>query len=459
MSEEKLYPYQLQGASFLSSKKYALLADEMGLGKTIQTIRALDDINAMKVLIICPTSARYNWEEEFHEWQKTPRSTNQIQYLIDIPTTDNVQIVSFNYVTENYKILNKIKWDVVVVDEAHFAKSFAASRTRAIMGKEGVIRHAKRAWFLSGTPMPNDPSELWVLLYTLGVTRDNYHVFVKKFCITRQTSYGLKIEGANKIAMPALKGMLKQIMLRRKKVDVEIQLPKIRYYRHYVEPGEIDLEITMGFAQYYFPKNREHELNLRLNKESEKLRAMVENINARQTSDQQLGAALSIEQSVSAIRRVIGLKKVDGAVHHIKEKFRVRKIKKIVVFAIHRDVIESLRVKLKDFNPVTLYGGTSAKTRERNIKRFQTTEKYKIFIGNILAAGTAIDLTVAHDVVFVEQDWVPGNNAQAVMRCHRIGQKENVTVSFLALADSIDARLMQIIARKTKDITEIMDVD
>jgi SNF2 family DNA or RNA helicase len=80
-----------------------------------------------------------------------------------------------------------------------------------------------------------------------------------------------------------------------------------------------------------------------------------------------------------------------------------------------------------------------------------------VFIGNIHAAGTAITLTAAHHVWFVEQDWVPGNNAQAIMRCHRIGQKNNVSVQFISLDNSLDHTIMLILKRKTRELTEIFD--
>ena len=94
----------------------------------------------------------------------------------------------------------------------------------------------------------------------------------------------------------------------------------------------------------------------------------------------------------------------------------------------------------------------------QNVDSFQNNKKTRVFIGNITAAGTAITLTAAHNVVFAECEWVPAMMAQAAMRCHRIGQKNPVTIRFFSLSNSIDERISEKIKRKTKELTEIFDV-
>jgi SWI/SNF-related matrix-associated actin-dependent regulator 1 of chromatin subfamily A len=164
-----------------------------------------------------------------------------------------------------------------------------------------------------------------------------------------------------------------------------------------------------------------------------------------------------VADSISTLRRYMGLQKVEPIVEMVKAAFKAKAYEKLVIFAIHRDVIENLRVGLRELKPVVLYGGTDPEKRQRNIDRFQNNPACKVFIGNIQAAGTAITLTAAHNVWFVEQDWVPGNNAQAVMRCHRIGQENPVTVRFISLDQSLDHAVMLILKRKVRDLTQIFD--
>jgi SNF2 family DNA or RNA helicase len=102
-------------------------------------------------------------------------------------------------------------------------------------------------------------------------------------------------------------------------------------------------------------------------------------------------------------------------------------------------------------------GAIDPATRQRNVDNFMKNPKYKVFIGNIQAAGTAITLTSAHNIVFIEQDWVPGNNAQAAMRVHRIGQTKPVHVRVLYLPDTIDEKIARILKCKTRDLIALFD--
>ena len=451
----KPFPYQLDGASFLAGKNHALLGDEMGLGKTAQAILGLEHVRAGKVLIVCPSVARVNWLREFKDWATTDRDFVIPFKISDRPRATQSVICSFDYALANVDILRQEHWDALIVDECHFLKNHTAKRSAALMGKRGLIRAAARTWLLSGTPAPNHAGELWILLYTFGATPLKYDAFVDRFCITSNTSYGIKIHGTNTARIPELRQLLKKIMLRRLKKDVMKQLPPISYQNCLVEPGPVDVEILPSFTHYMIPVDRRDELKDEITRQAELLNTVYTNMKPKEVD--KLAAMQSIWDSVSILRRYVGLQKCRDAIEHINNIFINKHAEKIVIFAIHRDVIETLRVGLRKHGAVCLYGGTDPKKRQKNIDRFQNNPKCKIFIGNISAAGTAITLTAAHHVFFVEQDWVPGNNAQAVMRCHRIGQENPVTVKFFALADSLDSHIMFLVKKKTMELTQIFD--
>jgi SWI/SNF-related matrix-associated actin-dependent regulator of chromatin subfamily A-like protein 1 len=221
-----------------------------------------------------------------------------------------------------------------------------------------------------------------------------------------------------------------------------------------VEPGEVDLPIQSSFAQYFYPHDKTAELFEKLRKETEILDTINERL--RFTKDG-MKALEALASSVSTLRRYVGLQKVEPVAELVASELKSKAYEKVVIFAIHRDVIEGLRIKLSKFKPVTLYGGTVPESRQRNIDKFMNNPKTQVFIGNIIACGTAITLTSAHQVIFLEQDWVPGNNAQAAMRCHRIGQQHPVAVRFIGLADSLDEKISRVLKRKTEDLTEIFD--
>jgi SWI/SNF-related matrix-associated actin-dependent regulator 1 of chromatin subfamily A len=95
--------------------------------------------------------------------------------------------------------------------------------------------------------------------------------------------------------------------------------------------------------------------------------------------------------------------------------------------------------------------------KQRAIDRFQNQDKYRVFIGHIVAAGSTITLTRAHEVVLIEPSWVPAENAQAVMRCHRIGQDKPVRVRIYSVAGSTDEDINAALRRKIADLTKIFD--
>lgn len=450
---EALLPYQETGHKWLMKKRWALLADDMGLGKSCQTIAAADGLSAQRILVICPAVARVNWRRQFALWSVfwEERDFKVCYTLTDSPSERC--IVSYEYVSANYLLLRQWEWDLVVVDEVQFAKSTGAERAKAVFGKKGVIRNTKRLWALSGTPSPNNNSELWILLYTFGVTDLPYEDFVRRYCISYNANGRRFIKGNNREMDAEVRGLLSKIMLRRKKEEVMKDLPPIFYEDVVVEAGEVDLEIETSFQEYY-PAERRAELETILENDR---RLVTETVQRLSFTKSGLKVLEGIAASVSTLRRYTGLQKVKGAVELIDGELEAGDYEKIVIFAIHRDVIEGMRQRLSKWKPVTLYGGTSAQHRQRNIDKFVNNPKCRVFIGNIQAAGTAITLTVAHQVLFVEQSWVPGENAQAAMRCHRLGQTETVFVRFLGLADSIDQAIASVLKRKTKDLTAVLD--
>jgi SNF2 family DNA or RNA helicase len=458
----QLFPYQELGVEFLVKRKKALLADEMGLGKSAQAIRGLDSIRAKKIIIVCPSVAKYNWLNELNEWSDTPRNYKVCGRLDDLPRHNESVICSLDYATANYKRLCELKFEVLIEDEGHYTKAHTSRRAKALYGKDGIAWSVNRIWKITGTPAPNNASELWLMLYVFGLTKLSYAQFVERFCLTKKTSYGLKILGTNRQRIPELRELLKPIMLRRLKEDVMKDLPPITYKNYVVEPGEVDTHLLPSFVHYYFPEDKSDDLFQAIDEQENKLKTVLQYDHDNPSrSAKDLPVLEAMWESVSTYRRYVGLQKVDPVVDMVKTWFKSNPyyFEKLVIFCIHTDVIEQLRQKLKEFNPTIVYGKTPADKRQRRINKFNTNPRCKIFIANIRAAGVAVNLTAANQVLFVEQDWVPGNNAQAVMRCHRIGQEKPVFVKFVALNNSIDKHVTFVLKKKIRDLTMIFDED
>ena len=419
----KLYPFQAEGVSFLTSKRRALLADEMGLGKTAQAIVASKELpQDSNNLIICPATVKIQWQREIEKWWPG-RTTHIIEgrKKQEIPRVDFV-IINYDLLLAKHTFLQLIrrKWGVLVLDEAHYLKTSSAKRTKAVYYPKGIADHADYVWLLTGTPVLNRPIELFTHLKalvpdTLAPKYYSRYDFAQKFCDARETKWGWDESGASNLE--ELSGLLDGFMLRRLKKDVLKQLPDKTYQTVILKGNANDID-----------------------KEREAYGKTKESI---------LG-------ELATIRRANGCNKISQVTEHIENVLREKR--KLVVFAYHRDVIGGLRGTLSAYNPAVITGSTASKQRQKEVDCFKTSSECRVFIGQIEAAGTGVDglQNVCDTVIFAEMSYVPGQIHQAIDRCHRIGQKNPVLVQFLVLEGSIDEDIAKTVSRKEKIIKQIV---
>lgn len=446
----------------MSTHAYALLADEMGLGKSRQAIDASARINARRILVVAPASALGVWEAEFTRW--AGRIPVRMTRLTDTPPDGPaVAVGSYAWATRyaDTQIPPRDPWDLLIIDEAHYCKSLTSRRGKAILGASGLIHSTCRAWFLSGTPMPNHPGELWSLLYACGVTQVTYTDWVDRYCTTKRFGQRETITGAREEYIPDLNRRLHRsgFVLRRLQEEVMPELPAITINRLPIgPPGKVTfdlLELDTGWAGI--------TTDLGVAKLVEKVNAQASTVRqAIQTSGHTSIAVAAMEAlapSVSALRRYVGLQKVEPTVKLLTDELDAGLYQKIVVFCYHRGVIEALRQALRRFKPCVVYGGTDPLKRDKHVRWFQTRSKCRIFLGQITAAGVAISLTAANQVLVVEPSYVPAENAQALKRCHRHGQERPVFVRFAYLPGTLDEDITAIYQKKASQITAVMDAD
>ncbi len=418
----QLFPYQIEGAKFLATAKRALLADDMGLGKSAQAIEACKLVGARKtrcVLVVCPASLVENWRREFAKFSDiTP-------IVVSYNKADTLQTTA----------PDDDQWDVLILDEAHYLKSPKAKRTKAIFGAKcdgvgGLVSRAAHVFCLTGTPTPNNPSELWPMLRAVmpgAVGREHmagkphtFWTFVEKYCVTQDTGFGIKIvRGKN---LGELKERISPFVLRRKKDEVLKDLPPIRFDTLALEgkwPKEYDAESWTI---------------------------------AKALDNDGVAGLKALAPHVAQLRRVTGMAKTPAAIEWIKEQFEGG-LQKLVVFAHHRAVIDAIHVEFP--GSAIVDGSMSGEARQIHVDRFQRPDGPRLFIGQIQAAGTGLTLTAASDVLFVESSWVPAENEQAAMRVHRIGQRNACLIRFAMLAGSIDEQIQKAVMRKTADISRL----
>ncbi|WP_219909423.1 DEAD/DEAH box helicase [Nitrosovibrio sp. Nv4] len=435
----------------------------MGLGKSAQAITACDHIQALKILVLCPAVARVNWIREFAKFSTRKLSIGVVES--GAATTNFINGLSCSYdLLLNKKIssaLLSVSWDVLILDESHYLKATDAARSKIVLGTDGLVHKARRTWLVSGTPAPNHNGELWIMCYVFGLTKLSYESFLERYCIVERVA--VRTPGGHCIWRDAIKGsknidelkaLIAPFILRRRKDQVLKDLPPILYTNVVVEAAEVD------FMRWYPEVAAGVTPEAKMRQDIAEQQAAVDSIaKVAQMGTDLITALGALQDRVQKSRRYVGLQKTPAIAEIIKAELAAKAYDKIVLFAWHRDVIVDLQERLKDFKPVTLFGGTDPDRRDKNIKKFQKDPKCRVFIGNIRAAGIAITLTAAHEVGFVESSWVPADNAQAAMRVHRIGQTKPVRCRFFALANSTDEKVQQVLKRKTRDTTRLFDED
>jgi SWI/SNF-related matrix-associated actin-dependent regulator of chromatin subfamily A-like protein 1 len=442
----QLRPYQDEAINWLLSTTsltpHRFLVLDPGLGKTAVAIRAAYELGAQNVLVVCPAVAKIVWKTEIPKWWPAAELPEilVIQPGVGIRTPiprpgwtiiaySNLSITSDKWLAR----LANLDWDVVIIDECQYLKALS-NRTHAVYGgrldaTSGSLAGAgERVWLLSGTPAPNNVSELYTHLKALFPTSlphnvRNIYQFQDRYCNVQDTPFGRRITGSKVSAIPELRGRIAPHVLRRRRQDVLKDLPPIGFY-------DTPLDV-----------------------------ACVDNFGLLPTDDDGLINTLQANEiALATARRFLGEAKIEAAAEFCEELLQQMPVaqRKLVVFAYHRSVIAGLERELKDWEPVVIDGSTSQRQREDALELFQQNPgRAQVFVGQILASGVAITLTAADTAVFVECSWVPSENLQAALRIHRLGQTRGCTVHFLHVPGSLDERIMRAFRRKAAELAQL----
>ena len=435
------FPFQIEDAKWLASKTSAFLANEMRVGKTPAVIRAIDTLGLKNCLIVVPASVRVNWARELQRFSPLDRPT-QVVMPGDTPRTSDVVIISYDMLVAHKELLRSVQWDLVVADEAHLAKERTTARTKALYGygkrSLGIIASAKRVWRLSGSPCPNNVSELWTHLHSAGLSPESYWDFTFHFCSGFDTNWGFQITGSKNL--DELKARLSGFMRRRTLAEVMPGLPPVIFETVTVPRSDAALDPE------FIP------LMPQIAQQDKDLQAAL----AALAPDEQVSMIERTASSVTTLRRFTLMMKLPSIGDQLEADLESGGIDKIVIFCVFKVGVEWMTERLKRFGVVTLYGETPAKKRQENIDKFRTNPKVRVFIGNLIAAGVGIDLTPCTECVLLECSFVPGDNAQAVKRLQGVNQKFPVRVRVFSLFNSSDERISEVLARKMKELAKIL---
>lgn len=435
---DKLRDYQRVGANFLNTTGKCILADDMGTGKTLQAITACEDTGAERVLVICPNSLKWNWHDEVNKW------TDSKAVVVDGAKAKRVKAIEEfdgKYLIINYEAmrlheeLQKGKWDVLILDEAHKIKNRKAQQTKAI----NKIK-ADRVFLLTGTPMLNRPDELWSLLNRLYPDKfRSYWRFVERYCTITDNGWGKDIGMGTPEQQEELKRLLAPIMLRRTKKEVLTELPDKIHQRFLVE-------LTGKQAKIYKSMERDAIATLT---NGEVIAAPV--VIAQITRLRQIAVStqlLSEEVAESA--------KFEALMELIQDNIAGHKI---VVFSQFRRAIELFSKQLDEagIKWVAVTGAIKQEDRHQATKDFQEDKDTRIMLATIEAAAHGLTWTSADIAVFLDRHWTPAINTQAEDRLHRMGQKNSVTIINMVARGTVEEYIENLLEKKGESFDAIVN--
>lgn len=482
------FPFQKAGVKFCLRRDpiRTLLGDEMGLGKTPQTIGVINMREDIKsVLIICPASLKINWRRELDRWLTRNLTVGLVSSDKSVPDAD-ILLVNYDILGQAcpcYKVAEQnaiaaglpkpkkkrpdknctvchgkgfsvrmpalIKpYDLIVCDEAHRLKNQDTLTYKAFK----IICDVKHRMALTGTPILNRPIEMQTTLAWLDhVEWGNRWEYAKRYCALTQNRFGVDMSGASNLE--ELRDRLRStVLIRRLKKDVLKELPPKIHQIIELPANGLSESIAQEWQAY---KNQESVLV--------QLKAALEVAKSAETDDEYQNAIASLRDGVAAsfaemsyARLDLAKRKVPYIVAHMSEI--MEQVDKLVAFGHHTEVIEEVVSKMANYNPVKITGAASMLARDKAVQSFQNDPGTHLFVGNIIAAGVGLTLTAASNVVLFELDWRPGIVAQAIDRCHRIGQTDSVTAQYLVLEGSLDAYMAKKIAAKQKIIDTALGV-
>lgn len=438
------------------------LLDDLGLGKTRIALQVAELLGVRRMCVVSPAGARRVWSTEINKWLKAWSDRVVIiepgnePAAREIEAPDAIVLVSFDAFSLKGNAwatrIAVLAWDLLIIDEAHYCKGWS-NRTKALYGEKGnaggVQAAANYVLLLSGTLAPNHCGELWQHLRTFWpqtLRSPSFPdapmpeaAFQEYVTVWKDTKFGRQITGSQNVAW--LRERIAPYVLRRTKTQVLPELPPM-----------VEQDIALGLST----AKARNALTLGSRILERQLAKLGDTrlwtvLRAAPSADHPDDSTLPL----ATLRRELGVLKVQGTAEWVTERLGCG-VGKIAIFGWHVHALERLQDLLREFNAVLITGKTAPMVRARLVQQFQNQNYVRVFIGQILAAGTAITLTAASEVVIFEPSWVPGENRQARDRVHRLGQHANTICTHLYLPGTLDERILHVMRRKAREIGEVV---
>ena len=444
----QLMPHQAQViAAAANGHRTFLLADEPGLGKTAQALLAAEAANAFPLLCVVPNVVKTNWAREAGLW--TPRHAATVVHG-DGETIDafsDIVVVNYEVLDRHVGWLGDLGFRGMVVDEAHFIKNKTSQRSRHVLEvAERIRRRTVRPLMmaLTGTPLINDIEDflaIWEFLGWIGEKEPRAEL-MERLEETSMTPVDSDFYPAARTAV------IDMGIVRRRKVDVAADIPARR-----IADLPVELEGALGRSIRDAERVLARRLVRRYQSAIEARGEQVVGIDhalVRQvaTWERRDADENSSEENVFTMMRRIGQAKAGLAADYAAQLSH--SVGKVVFFAKHVDVMDTAEktFEQRGIGYVSIRGDQTARARTKAIDGFTNDPDVAVVVCSLMAAGVGINLQVASNVVLAELSWTDAEQTQAIDRVHRIGQDQPVTAWRIIAAQTIDARIAELIDSK-----------
>ena len=443
----QLFPFQQEGVKFAARAGRSLMADDMGLGKTIQSIAVAEIykkvLQTNSVLIICPTSLKYQWKSEI---ERFTHSSVQIiegsshkrreQYSNNGPY---YQIVSYNYIAQDIDFINEtLEIDFVILDEAQRIKNWKTKVSKSVKRL-----NSNYTVVLTGTPLENRLEELYSIMQFIDVYQlGPLYQFVDRYQL-KDTESG-KVIGYQHLN--EIKSMLADTLIRRTKAEVLKELP---------ERMDKNLFVPMTLEQ----REIHDEMQRLVSKLVSKWRKFGF---LNEVDRQKLILSLSRMRMVCDSTFIIDQRtrkdtKVDELMN-IVEEFLETNDSKVVVFSQWERMTRLIATEFdkKGIEYEYLHGGVPSQKREKLLTNFKENPNSRIFLSTD-TGGIGLNLQSASLVINLDIPWNPAVLEQRIGRVYRLGQNRNVTVINLVSTGTIEHKMLYVLKFKSSMASGVLD--
>jgi len=447
-------------AAFVASAREGhrsyLLADEPGLGKTAQALLAAQVSNSYPLLVVVPNVVKMNWAREVELW--TPSHTATVIHGSgeNLDAFADVVIVNYDVLDRHIGWLRTLGFKGMVVDEAHFIKNRESQRSKHVLSLADSIRaRSPRALMiaLTGTPLINtidDFRAIWQFLGWIDGEKPTAKLMaeLEENALT-PADFGFFAE--------ARQTVIDLGIVRRKKLDVASNLPSKRVADLPVElDDDLGRSIREAEAALSARLLERYRRAVSLSKTEHERSSLIRMVAHAELDESK--AAKSGDNVFTMVRKIGQAKAVLAADYTAQ---LARSVGKVVFFAKHIDVMDAAEETLarRGLKTVSIRGDQTAAFRESQVRAFNEDPEVSVVVASLTAAGVGINLQAASNVVLAELSWTSAEQTQAIDRVHRIGQEEPVTAWRIIAAQTIDAKIAQLIDSKAGLAARALDGD